>query len=148
MNTANQVIAPAGEAFIASVLSHDFASALALATPDARFEIVPLGVVGSLASEGKSFFADLSAAFPDLSLMLTQQFTTSDGSTCARLRIEGTQAGDFRGLVNQEKHMDLEGGWLIRAEAGKVTSVRLFWCQNMLYRRFAVKRNDQITITA
>jgi len=148
MNTSNQVVAPAGEAFIAGFLSHDFASALALATPDARFEILLLGVAGSLAIEGKSFFADLSAAFPDLGFTLTHQFTTSDGSTCARVRIEGTQAGDFRGLVNQEKHMDLEGGWLIRTQAGKVTSVRVFWCQNMLYRRFAVKRNDQITITA
>ena len=148
MSMSNQASVPAGEAFIASVVSHDFASALALATPDAHFEIVPLREVGSLATEGKSFFADLSAAFPDLSLTLIHQFTTSDGSTCARLRIEGTQAGDFRGLVNQEKHMDLEGGWLIRTKAGKVASVRLFWCQNMLYRRFAVKRNDQITITA
>jgi ketosteroid isomerase-like protein len=50
--------------------------------------------------------------------------------------------------VNQEKHLDIDQGWLLRVADGRVRSIRAYWCQNQLYRRLAVKRIDHVTITA
>lgn len=139
---------PVGETFLERVRTLGIEEAVQLAAPNARFEVEALNVKGSLVQEGVAFFEDLRAVLPDLSLSRVRQFTTGDGTTCAQIRIEGTQAADFRGMVNQEKHMDLLSSWMIGVHEGQVRTVRIFWCQNMLYRRFAIKRNDQITITA
>jgi hypothetical protein len=49
--------------------------------------------------------------------------------------------------VNQEKYVDLDQGWMVWAERGRITRIRAYWCQNQLLRRMAVKRLDQISIT-
>jgi hypothetical protein len=63
------------------------------------------------------------------------------------ITIAGTQRADFLGIHNQEKHLDLDEAWVITAADAKIANIRAYWCQNQLYRRLAVNRLDQISIT-
>ena len=63
------------------------------------------------------------------------------------ITVEGTQGADFLGIHNQKKRLDLDQAWVISASDGKIASIRAYWCQIQLYRRSAVKRLDQISIT-
>jgi ketosteroid isomerase-like protein len=60
--------------------------------------------------------------------------------------MEGTQATDFLGIVNQEKHVDVDQAWMVWVREGRVRGLRAYWCQNQLYRRLAVKRLDRVSI--
>ena len=52
-------------------------------------------------------------------------------------------------MTNQEKHFDLDQGWLLEVTAEDlIGGVTAYWDQNQVYRRLAVKRLDKITITA
>jgi hypothetical protein len=62
------------------------------------------------------------------------------------VKLEGTQAAAFLGVLNQEKHVDVDQAWLVHAAQGKIAGLRAYWCQNQLYRRLAVKRLDRISI--
>ena len=64
----------------------------------------------------------------------------------ALLSIEGTQAGDYAGAINQEKHLDIDQAWRFVVADGLITEVTAYWCQAQLYRRLAVKRYDEIAI--
>jgi ketosteroid isomerase-like protein len=64
----------------------------------------------------------------------------------AEVSIEGTQAADYLGVINQEKHLDVDQAWRFTVENGSITTIQAYWCQNQLYRRLAVKRLDQIAI--
>ena len=52
----------------------------------------------------------------------------------------------FFGLVNQEKHLDIDQAWRFTVAGDRITQVRAYWCQAQLYRRLAVKRFDEIAI--
>jgi ketosteroid isomerase-like protein len=123
----------------------DVQGALGLMAPDALVEIVPAALKGSAAKEGQQFFAALVAAFPDLLIQVRSIMGTPDLAV-AEIKMEGTQAADFLGILNQEKHVDVDQAWMIWASRGKITQVRAYWCQNQLYRRLAVKRLDRISI--
>ncbi len=75
-------------------------------------------------------------------------FAGNDGTAVAEVTIEGTQAADFFGIINQEKFMDLDPVWLLHVTGGAIDRIKAYWCQNRLYRRLAVKRLDHVTITA
>jgi hypothetical protein len=64
----------------------------------------------------------------------------------ALLKVEGTQAAAYAGVVNQEKHIDLDQAWRFVISDGVLSAVSAFWCQQQLYRRLAVKRFDQVAI--
>jgi ketosteroid isomerase-like protein len=64
----------------------------------------------------------------------------------ALVKVEGTQAGEYAGVVNQEKHLDLDEAWRFTVAGGAITAVTAYWCQQQLYRRLAVKRFDQVAI--
>jgi len=67
----------------------------------------------------------------------------------AEITVDGTQASDFLGVVNQEKHFDLDQAWMLKvAPDNRISAVTAYWDQNQLYRRLGVKRLDKITITA
>ena len=134
--------------FIASLAQRDVSGALALAQPDSRVHILPLNVQGLLSREGRAFFDELLGAFPDLHLRARRVFAGNDGTVVAEITIDGTQAGAFLGVINQEKHVDLDAAWLVRVRDGAIEELKMFWCQNQLYRRLAVRRLDRITITA
>jgi steroid delta-isomerase-like uncharacterized protein len=132
--------------FWQAVGARDIDTAFGLVADDAAVSIPPAGVVGTAAKEGREFFAATADAFPDLLLTIKKSFTGSDGVNVTELKLEGTQAADYLGAINQEKHLDVDQVWLLRVENGAVTSITGYWDQNMLYRRLAVKRLDQVAI--
>ena len=120
-------------------------AAFALVAGDAEVKIPPAGILGT-AGEGREFFAATVAAFPDLLLTIKKSFTCTDGVTVTELRLAGTQAADYLGAVNQERRLDIDQAWLLRVEDGVIRSITGYWDQNMLYRRLAVRRLDQVAI--
>jgi ketosteroid isomerase-like protein len=120
-------------------------AALALFDPAAVFEIVPAGIKGTASEAGHRFLGELLAALPDL--LIQVRSIVGDGAwAAAELKLEGTQADDFLGVLNQEKHLDLDQAWMLQAADGRITGLRAYWCQNQLYRRLAVRRLDRISI--
>ena len=114
----------------------DVEGAMALTTPDGEFQAVALGVKGTIGGEGQELLEELRRALPDVTLQVT------------RLFVDGTQAADLFGIVNQEKHVDVKTVWLLHVTDGRIDGIRAYWCQNQLYRRLGVKRLDRVTITA
>jgi ketosteroid isomerase-like protein len=134
-------------AFIGSLAQHDVDGALTACSPQCRILIVPLELDGAIHAEGRKFFEHWIAAFPDLSLVTRRIFATRDGVVAVETTSDGTQANAFLGAINQEKHVDLDEAWLLRTRDERIEEVKLFWCQNQLYRRLAVRRLDHVTIT-
>ncbi|MGD9530263.1 MAG: nuclear transport factor 2 family protein [Pseudonocardia sp.] len=132
-------------AFWAALADHDVAAAFALVAEDAEVRIPPAGILGR-AADARRFVEATLGAFPDLLLTIARSFTGVDGTTVTELKLEGTQAGDYFGVVNQEKHLDVDQVWLLRTADGRITAITGYWCQNQLYRRLAVRRLDQIAI--
>src|SRR5262249_29794981 len=114
-------------------------------SPAARVTIQPTGQSGG-PDVARGFFREALSAFPDLMLTVTRQAACGDGRVLVELIFEGTQAGDFLGAINQEKHLDLEQAWLLDTRDGLITAITGYWDQNKLYRRLAVKRLDRIAI--
>jgi predicted ester cyclase len=132
-------------AFFEALERHDARAAMELVAPEAPVEIVPAAIRGTAAEEGRRFVGALLAAFPDLS-MRAQVVLDSPGLAVARVTMEGTQAAAFLGILNQEKHVDLEQAWMVWAADGKISGLRAYFCQNQLYRRLAVRRLDRVSI--
>jgi predicted ester cyclase len=119
------------------------------AAPGAVVSLVPLDVHGSMAEEGASYLRDLARAFPDLLVRIRRLFVTTDNTAVAEITIDGTQAADFLEVTNQEKHFDLDQGWLLEVTPeDRIGAVTAYWDQNQVYRRLGVKRLDKMTITA
>src|SRR5205807_4129428 len=108
----------------------------------------PAGLEGSGGKGGTPVFEQLASAFPDLQVRVRRLFIGKDKTAVAEITIEGTQARDFFGILNQEKLMDLDQVWFLRASGGVIDQIKAYWCQNRLYRRLGVKRLDRVTITA
>ena len=123
----------------------DVAAALSLASPGVSVVVYPLGVQGTGHEALRPVLADIAGSFPDLRLTVQRVITTGDVVT-ALVKVEGTQAGEYAGIVNQEKHLDLDQAWRFTVTDGAITAVAAYWCQQQLYRRLAVKRFDQIAI--
>jgi len=49
-------------------------------------------------------------AFPDLLISVSRVITTGDVVT-ALFKVEGTQAAEYAGAINQEKHLDIDQAW-------------------------------------
>ena len=134
--------------FFARMDSHDTSGALALVAPHADVTLVPLNLQGEAEQVGRQYFEQLMSAFPDLSVRVRRLFVGNDNTAVAEITIEGTQAADFFGVINQEKLMDLDQVWFLHVHDSVVDRVKAYWCQNRLYRRLGVKRLDHVTITA
>jgi ketosteroid isomerase-like protein len=126
----------------------DVEGAMALTTPDGEFQAVALGVKGTIGGEGQELLEELRRALPDVTLQVTRLFAGHDGTAVAEVFVDGTQADDLFGIVNQEKHVDVKTVWLLHVTDGRIDGIRAYWCQNQLYRRLGVKRLDRVTITA
>lgn len=119
--------------------------AMELVSDDATIDLLPANVKGGKA-DARGFFAATVTAFPDLLLTTKNHFIGTDGTAVTEMKMEGTQAADYLGVVNQEKHIDLDQVWMLGTSDGRITSIRGFWDQNILYRRLAVKRLDAVSI--
>lgn len=128
-----------------AIRDRDVERAFAEVDEQATADIAPAGVSGRK-EEARAFFAETVTAFPDLLLTEKSSFTGSDGTVVTQLKMEGTQAADYLGVINQEKHLDLDQAWLLGTGNGRITSIKGFWDQNILYRRLAVKRLDSVSI--
>lgn len=136
------------QTFFARMNKGDVEGTLALVAPEAPVNLIPLQLQGNASTAGRDYFQQLARAFPDLQVRVRRLFVGSDNTAVAEVTIEGNQAADFFGILNQEKLMDLDQVWLLHIGDGSIDSIKAYWCQNRLYRRLGVKRLDHITITA
>ena len=134
--------------FFARMDAHNTNGALALVTSHASVNLVPLDLQGDAEVVGRHYFEQLTSAFPDLSVRVRRLFVGNDGTAVVQVSIEGTQAADFFGIINQEKFLDLDQVWFLHVTDGAIDRIKAYWCQNQLYRRLGVKRLDHVTITA
>jgi ketosteroid isomerase-like protein len=134
--------------FFELVEAGDIAGAVALTEAQGEFQAVALGLKGTIGNEGRQFLEELRRALPDLTLDVTRLFVGHDGTAVAEVFVDGTQADDLFGIVNQEKHVDVKTVWLLEIAGGRIAGIRSYWCQNQVYRRLGVKRLDRVTITA
>jgi predicted ester cyclase len=135
-------------AFFAGMDARDVNRIMARVDPQAKVNLVPLGLQGDAETGGRQYFEQLASAFPDLQVRVRRLFVGHDNTAVAEITIEGTQARDFFGILNQEKLMDLDQVWFLHASGGVIDQIKAYWCQNRLYRRLGVKRLDRVTITA
>ena len=133
------------QAFLDAFARHDIDAAIAVADPQVSVTVHPLGLHGTGADALRNVLADLVRAFPDLLISVSRVVTTGDVVT-ALFKAEGTQAADYAGAINQEKHLDIDQAWRFVVSGGLITGVTGYWCQAQLYRRLAVKRYDEIAI--
>jgi predicted ester cyclase len=122
----------------------DADAAMAVVDPGVKVDIPPLGVIGGR-DELQAVLADIFQAFPDLLVTVRNVINTGDVVT-AEFKLEGTQTADYAGVVNQEKHLDVDQAWRFTVADDRIVGIEAYWCQNQLYRRLAVKRLDQIAI--
>jgi len=133
------------QAFLDAFARHDIDAAVAVADPHVSATVHPLGLHAVGADTLRRVLADLLRGFPDLMISVSRIITTGDVVT-ALFKAEGTQAADYAGVINQEKHLDIDQAWRFVAGDGLITELTAYWCQAQLYRRLAVKRYDQIAI--
>ena len=50
----------------------------------------------------------------------------------ALFKAEGTQAADYAGAINQEKHLDIDQAWRFVVSGGLIAGVTGYWCQAQL----------------
>ena len=137
------------EEFFAHMEAGQVDEILGMMTPDATASLVPLNRHGPMAAHGAPYLRELSGSFPDLLVRVRRLFVTGGNTAVAEITIDGTQAGDFLAVVNQEKHFDLDQAWMLEVTPDdRISAVIAYWDQNQLYRRLGVKRLDKITITA
>jgi steroid delta-isomerase-like uncharacterized protein len=133
------------QAFLDAFARHDIDAAIALVHLQMAVTVHPFGLQESGADVLQAVMADLVRGFPDLMIGVSRVITTGDVVT-ALFRAEGTQAADYAGAINQEKHLDIDQAWRFVVTGGRITEVAAYWCQAQLYRRLAVKRYDEIAI--
>jgi limonene-1,2-epoxide hydrolase len=133
------------EAFLAGFRHLDVDAALSTVSADAIVTVHPLQVVGGEKDVMRTLLQDIARSFPDLLLKVRSVLELGD-VVVAEVKIEGTQAADFLGVINQEKHLDIDTAWRFTTTGDQITGIDVYWCQNQLYRRLAVKRTDQIAI--
>ena len=133
------------QAFLDAFARHDVDAAIAVADPQVSVTVYPLGLHGTGAGALRNVLADLVRAFPDLLISVSRVITTGNVVT-ALFKAEGTQAADYAGAINTEKHLDIDQAWRFVVSGGLITGVTGYWCQAQVYRRLAVKRYDEIAI--
>lgn len=138
--------ADAVASFLSALGDRDVAAAVALAAPDIEVTIFPLNIDGVGPAGLEQVLSDLVRAFPDLLITVDRVISTGEDVVTALFKVEGTQAADYAGAINQEKHLDIDQAWRFTVSGCRITSVRAYWCQAQLYRRLAVKRFDEIAI--
>jgi len=137
--------AQAVQAFLDALARHDVDAAMAATDPRVVVTVHPFGLYDAGADGLRSVLADQVRAFPDLVISVSRVIATGDVVT-ALFKAEGTQAAEYAGAINQEKHLDVDQAWRFVTDDGLITEVTAYWCQAQLYRRLAVKRYDEIAI--
>jgi len=95
------------QAFLDAFARHDIDAAIEVADPQVSVTVHPLGLHETGADALRQVLADLVRGFPDLAISISRVITTGDVVT-ALFKAEGTQAADYAGAINQEKHVDID----------------------------------------
>jgi steroid delta-isomerase-like uncharacterized protein len=137
------------EQFFVQMQAGEVDEMLGMMTPDATVSLVPLNRHGSMTADGAYYLRELARSVPDLLVRVRRLFVTGDNTAVAEITIDGTQAGEFLGVANQEKQFGLDQAWMLTVTPDdRISAVIAYWDQNQLYRRLGVKRLDKVTITA
>ena len=150
MSTALETAVTAGKlvyAFVDAIGQGDVDTAFALVSPEVRVVIRPTEVSGGY-DEARAFFDQATTAFPDLMLTARSVIEFPDGRVLAEVTFEGTQAGDFLGVLNQEKHVDVHQAWVMDVNRDQIVGITGYWDQNQLNRRLGVKLLDRISLAS
>ena len=131
--------------FLTAFQNRDIETTLLLVDPSAEVNIYSVGVRAGGVDQLRNLLEQTRDAFPDLLLTVRNLIETGPVVT-AELKVEGTQAADYLGAINQEKHLDVDEAWRFTVSGDRITGVDAYWCQNQLYRRLAVKRLDHVAI--
>jgi len=131
--------------FLTGFSHSDVDTALASVSDDVRLTFHGAGASGTGIESLRQVLSDIVKAFPNLRITTKRILRTGDVIT-AEIKVEGTQAADYAGAINQEKHLDLDEAWRFEVRDGRIVAVDAYWCQQQLYRRLGVKRFDQIAI--
>jgi steroid delta-isomerase-like uncharacterized protein len=131
-------------AFFKRLDACDVTGASALVAPNAEVDFDPTGITGSFAQQGISFLRNLTTAFPDLRVRV-RSIIGNASAAVVEVTIQGTQSGDFLGIPNQRKSVEIDQAWVLTASRGEIASIRAYWCQSQLYRRLGIKRLDGIS---
>lgn len=132
-------------AFFTAFEMRDVDAALSTVAPEVQVSIYPLAVRDAGVVPLRELLERTARAFPDLKLTL-RSVVDADPVVAVEFKLEGTQADDYLGAINQEKHLDVDHGWRFTVVGERIARVDAYWCQNQLYRRLAVKRLDQVAI--
>lgn len=139
--TAEQTV----RAFLAGLANLDADAAMSTVADDVQLTVYPLRLIQANKTRLRDFLEEIVTAFPDL--LITVAHVADLGNVAvAEFKLEGTQAADFLGAINQEKHLDLDTAWRFTVRDEHIIGIDAYWCQNQLYRRLAIKRQDRVTI--
>lgn len=144
-NEVNMAPEQTVQAFLTAFQLGDVETAMSVVDSSVQVDVYPLGLRVGGFDDLRGLLSEIVAAFPDLRVTVLNVIPT-DAVITVELKVEGTQACDYLGVVNQEKHLDLDEAWRFTVAGGRITGVGVYWCQGQLYRRLAVKRVDQIAI--
>lgn len=133
------------EAFLNAFKLKDVDGAMSTVASNATITAFPLQIRDGNRDVVGMLLRDVVRAFPDL-LITVKDVIEVGQVVVAEFKIEGTQADDFLDAINQEKHLDLDTAWRFTVAADQIVGIDIYWCQNQLYRRLAVKRQDHVTI--
>ena len=133
------------EAFLMGFGLRDVPAALSTVADDVDVTVFPLKIHDRGRAVIEKVLSDIVTAFPDLLLSVRSVIELGD-VVVAEVKIEGTQAADYLGVINQEKHLDVDSAWRFVIDGDAIAAIDVYWCQNQLYRRLAVKRTDQAAI--
>ncbi len=133
------------EAFLNAFKLSDVHAAMSTVAEDVTVTVFPMQVRDGGSDVVRKLLDDVVTAFPDLHLTVKDVTEVGD-VVVAEFKIEGTQASDFLDAINQEKHLDLDTAWRFTVKNEQIVGIEAYWCQNQLYRRLAVKRQDHVTI--
>ena len=134
------------EAFLTGFRHRDVDAAVTTVSDDVQVTVYPLQIADSGPDVIRAVLVDIGAAFPDLHLTV-KHVTELGAVVVVEMKIEGTQAADYRGILNQEKHLAVDSAWRFTIGADQqIVAIDVYWCQNQLLRRLAVKRTDQTAI--
>jgi predicted ester cyclase len=137
------------EQFFVQMEAGEVDEILGMVTPDATVSLVPLNRHGPMTADGAYYLRELARSVPDLLVRVRRLFVTGDNTAVAEITIDGTQAGEFLAVANQEKQFGLDQAWMLTVTPDdRISAVIAYWDQNQLYRRLGVKRLDKVTITA
>lgn len=123
------------QAFFACYREHDLNGMLALLSPGACVDYVPMMLEGPAGETGKTIWSALMDGFPDLSNAVTAIYAADDRRTViAEVTITGTQAKDVLGIANLGRSFSLPHVFIARVDQNaRIEFMRAYWDNAALY---------------